>query len=539
MAKTLIATVITACMCVISSFMSINSNRQELFAQSLDLSSATISDINKAFDDGTLTSERLVNLYLARIDSYENNGPNLNALITINEKALEKARALDAERQRDGPRSLLHGIPVVLKDNVDTQDMPTTAGSLLLKGSIPPNDAFIVSRLRQAGAIILGKANMSEFASGVTISSVDGPMLNPHDLSRTPSGSSGGTGVSIAASFAQLGIGTDTGGSVRGPSSSNGVAGLKPTHGLLSRDGIVPLALSFDMAGPMARHVFDVAAMLGAMTGVDPNDPATEKSAEVKETDYTQYLDHNALKGARIGVARDFLGYDTEVDWIIEASLEAMRNAGATIVDVRYPRWLLDAKADFYTTIRWREFKDQIENYLSTLDSQYPRTLEDMVDISQQILAAPKDGERTNPTRWSLFQQELNSGSLEDPEYLAMINHGIPLVSTILQGLLEENKLDAIVYPTAPRRPGPLGENRGASSPDPAVSATNLANLSGFPDLIVPAGFTSNGLPVGISFFGLPFSEPTLFGLGYAFEQITKARRNPVHTPPLPGEKIP
>jgi len=535
MAKALTRT----CICVISVILVLTPIGSCLSGQVLDLSSATISDINGAFDKGTLTSERLVELYLARINAYENKGPHLNALITLNEHALETARALDAERKTDGPRSLLHGIPVVLKDNIDTQDMATTAGSILLKGSIPPNDAFIVTKLRQAGAIILGKTNMSEFASGVTLSSVDGPMLNPHDLNRTPSGSSGGTGVAIAASYAQLGIGTDTGGSVRGPSSSNGIAGLKPTHGLLSRDGIVPLALSFDMAGPMARHIFDVAAMLSVMTGVDPNDPATEKSSVAIGTDYTHYLNPNALEGARIGVARDFLGYDTEVDWIIEASLESMRNAGATIVDVRYPDWLLNAKADFYTTIRWREFKDQIETYLATLDSKYPKTLEEMVKRSQQILAKGGKGERTNPTRWSLFQDELNSGSLHDSDYLAMINHGMPLVREILQGLIAKQQLDAIVYPTSPRRPGPLGENRGPSSLDPAVSATNLANLSGFPDLIVPAGFTSNGLPVGISFFGLPFSEPNLLGLGYAFEQITKSRRNPIHTPPLQGEKIP
>ena len=539
MIKAITATLTQNCITVISAILIVNPASTWLSGQALDLSNATISDINDAFDEGTLTSERLVELYLARIEAYENKGPRLNALITLNKNALEIARGLDEERRATGPRSLLHGIPVVLKDNVDTQDMATTAGSILLKGSMPPNDAFIVTKLRRAGAIILGKTNMSEFASGVTISSIDGPMFNPHDLNRTPSGSSGGTGVAIAASFSQLGIGTDTGGSVRGPSSSNGIAGLKPTHGLISRDGIVPLALSFDMAGPMARHIFDVAAMLGVMTGVDPNDPATEKSAGMLENDYTKHLDPSALEGARIGVARDFLGYDPEVDWIIEASLEAMRNAGATIVAVHYPSWLLEAKAEFYTTIRWREFKDQIENYLATLDSQYPRTLKEMVEMSQKFLASPEQGERTNPTRWSLFQQELNSGSLQDYDYLAMANHGIPLVREILRGLLGQKDLDAIVYPTSPRRPGLLGEDRGSSSPDPAVSATNLANLSGFPDLIVPAGFTSNGLPVGISFFGLPFSEPTLFGLGYAFEQITKARRDPVHTPPLPGEKIP
>ena len=507
-------------------------------AQSLSLSEATIADLNAAFDAGSLTSERLVTLYLARIEAYDDDGPRLNAFLTLNPRALEAARALDRERRETGPRSLLHGIPVVLKDNVDTRDMPTTAGSLLLRGSVPPDDAFIVQRLREAGAIILGKANMSEFASGVAQSSIDGPMLNPHNPTRTPSGSSGGTGVAIAAWFAQLGIGTDTGGSVRGPTTSNGIAGLKPTLGLLSRDGIVPLALSFDTAGPMARSVYDVAAMLTVMVGVDPADEATAASEGRYPADYTRVLDEEALAGARIGIARDFLGYDTEVDWIIEAALDAMREAGATLVDVRYPRWLLDAKAEFYQTIRWREFPVQIEDYLATLSPGYPRTLPEMVERSKKILAPPPDGGVPNPTRWSFFQQELNGGSMDDAEYAAMRDFGLPLVRAILTGVLEAHDLDAIVYPTSPTRPGPAGIYRGSSSPNPAPSATNLANLSGLPDLIVPAGYTSNRLPVGISFLGRMFSEARLLGLGYAFEQKTRVRRDPVHTPALPAETI-
>ena len=507
-------------------------------AQSLSLSDATIADINAAFDAGSLTSEGLVELYLARIEAYDAQGPRLNAVLTLNPRALERARALDEERRTRGPRSLLHGIPVLLKDNVDTDDMPTTAGSLLLKGSIPPDDAFIVRKLREAGAIILAKVNMSEFASGVQLSSVGGPMRNPHDLNRNPSGSSGGTGVAVAASYGQLGIGTDTGGSVRGPTSANGIAGLKPTHGLLSRDGIVPLALSFDTAGPMARHVYDVAAMMNVMVGVDPADEATLASEGRYETDYTAFLDEDALDGARIGVARDFLGYDDEVDWIIEAGLDAMRAAGATVVDVRYPPWLLEAKAEYYQTIRWREFKPQIEAYLADLAPGYPRTLEEMVERARKILAAPPEGGVPNPTRWSLFEQELNTGTPDDYLYRAMHDHGLPLVRANLEGLLDANDLDAIVYPTSPTRPGQAGVYRGSSSPNPSPSATNLANLSGLPDLIVPAGYTSNRLPVGISFFGRPFSEGRLFALGYAFEQATRVRRDPVHAPPLPGETI-
>ena len=507
-------------------------------AQPLQLSGATIADLNAAMEEGVLTSERLVEMYLARIAAYDDEGPQLNAMLTVNPRALETARELDRERRERGPRSPLHGIPVILKDNVDTHDMPTTAGSILLKGSIPPDDAFIARKLREAGAIILGKANMSELASGVQMSSIDGPMRNPHNLGRTPSGSSGGTGVAIAASYGQVGIGTDTGGSVRGPSTSNGIAGLKPTLGLLSRDGIVPLALSFDTAGPMARHVYDVAAMLSAMVGVDPADPATSASEGRYRTDYTQALDAGALAGARVGIARDFLGYDDEVDWLIEAGLDVMREAGATVVDVRYPPWLLAAKAEFYQTIRFREFPVQMEAYLATLAPGYPRTLEEMAERAKRILAPLPDGGMPNPTRWSFFEQELAGGSLDDSEYVAMRDHGLPLVRDLLVGVLDDHDLDAIVYPTRPTRPGPAGVYRGSSAPNPSPSATNLANLSGLPDMIVPAGYTGDRLPVGISFLGREFSEARLLALGYAFEQATRVRRDPVHAPALEGETI-
>ena len=263
--------------------------------KTLDLDSATIADLNAAFKAGTLTSERLVQMCLARVEAYDRKGPTLRAMIMINPRALETARALDAERKSKGPRSPLHGIPVVLKDNFDTADMPTTGGSLLLEGSMPPDDAFVVKKLREAGAVIIGKANLSEFASGAAHSSLGGQILNPHDLLRTPSGSSGGTGAAIAAGYALVGLGSDTGGSIRGPSTANGIVGLKPTHGLLSRDGIIPLALSFDTGGPMARSVHDIAISLGVMTGIDPADAATKKSQVRLETDYTKHLKSDAL----------------------------------------------------------------------------------------------------------------------------------------------------------------------------------------------------------------------------------------------------
>ena len=502
-----------------------------LHAQEVPLSNATVADLNRAFEAGTLTSEALVQRYLARVEAYDQAGPGLNSVLWLNPEALETARALDEERRERGPRSPLHGVPVVLKDNVDTRDMPTTAGSRFLAGSIPPEDAFIVRKLREAGAIILIKANMSEFASAAPMSSVSGPMRNPHDLTRTPSGSSGGTGVAIAASLAQLGIGTDTGGSVRGPSASNGIAGLKPTHGLLSRSGIVPLALTFDTAGPMARSVYDLAVMLGVMTGVDPTDPATEKSRGLHDIDYTGYLDPQALRGARIGLARDFMGFDDQVDWIVEAAVEVMRARGATVVDVRYPRWFLEAKGEWYTTIRWPEFPEQLEVYLAGLEAGYPRTVEEMLASSYTLTG--DDNGFPNPQRWSLFRQEMDAPDLSDFRYQAMLEHGLPMARQLVEGILAAEELDAIIYPTSPTRPALL-----AGGGSGAISATNIANLTGFPDLIVPAGFTGDGLPVALSFMGPAFSEPRLLGLGFAFEQATRVRRNPVHTPALPGEMI-
>lgn len=508
-----------------------------LFAKTIDLDTATLADLNQAFADGTLTAEALVQMCLARIDAYDRRGPSLRAILTLNPKALETARALDLERKAKGPRSPLHGIPIVLKDNFDTFDLPTTGGSVLLEGSIPPDDAFVVKKLRDAGAIILAKVNMSEFASASTNSSLGGQSLNPHDLTRTPSGSSGGTGVAIAAAYAMVGLGTDTGGSIRGPAASNGVVGLKPTHGLLSRDGIIPLALSFDTGGPLARSVYDVAAALGVMTGIDPADAATKTSEGKLETDYTKFLKADALKGARIGVARDFLGADPDVDWVVEAALDVMRRAGATLVDVRYPRWLLDAKGEFYNAVRYPEFTVQIAEYLATTGPKYPKTLAQMIERAMEVRSTRPDGAGPNPSRWTLFKREAGSGTLTDYRYTAVRDHGLPLVRSTMEGILAASSLDAIVYPTSPRRPAPI--NAPADAPGgPASSPTNIANLTGFPDLIVPAGFTGDDLPVAISFFGPAFSEPKLLALGYSFEQATRARRLPVHTPALKGGQI-
>jgi amidase len=474
---------------------------------------------------------------LARIRAYDRQGPSLRALITVSPKALDIARQLDIERRMKGPRSRLHGIPVVLKDNIDTADMPTTAGSIALEGSVPSQDAFVAKRLRDAGAVILGKANMSEFASGIARSSLGGEMKNPHDLARTPLGSSGGSGISVAAAFVVIGVGTDTGGSIRNPSAATGIVGLKPTHGLISRSGIIPLALTFDTPGPVARNVLDVAVALGLMAGVDPADDATRKSEGHAERDYTTFLKRDALEGARIGIARDFMGQDPDVDWAVEAGLVAMRQAGATVVDVRLPKWLIEVKGEFYDAIRYPEFAAQIADYLKTLRPGYPKNINELLARAAAFNAPRTDGAGPNPNRWTLMKREAASGGLDDYRYTSVRDHALPMVRAVMDGVLASQQLDALVYPTLPKRPPLI-----AAPPEPpggsASTPVNLANLTGFPDLIVPAGFTGDVLPVALSFLGRPFSEGKLLALGYSFEQATRARRLPIHTPRLPGEAV-
>lgn len=510
-------------------------------ASALDLTSATVAEINAEFAKGTLTSEKLTEFYLARIAAYDKQGPTINAVIMLNPKALDLARTLDAERKAGKIRGPLHGIPVVLKDNYDTFDLPTTGGSQLLKGSIPPDDAFVVKKLRDAGAIILAKLNLSEFASGGGapngFSSMGGQTRNPHDLSKGPAGSSGGTGAAIAAAFGQIGMGTDTGGSIRGPSSANGTVGLKPTRGLLSRDGIIPLALSLDTGGPMARSVYDIAVSLGVMTGVDQADDATKTSIGKSYTDYTQFLKVGALKGARIGVARDFFGQSEETDKVMEASIAKLKELGATVVDVRFPAYFMQGRRAMSTF--GTEFKAQIAQYLSTLKPGYPRTLAELVAKAED----PATG-YTSPWKRDSMKRTLETAlELNDPTYQVIVNEGYALVRATVLAVLAKDKLDALVYPTSPRPAreigtgtlGGRGEGGGETGAAAAATASpsSIANQTGFPDLIVPAGMTSDGLPVTISFFGPAYSEPKLLAYGYDFEQATHAIALPKTTPKL------
>ena len=498
-----------------------------VLAATFRLEEATVADINAAFDAGALSSERLTQLYLNRIDAYDAQGPSLNSVITINSNALQTAAALDLERQSTGPRSPLHGIPVLLKDNYDTFDLPTTNGSLSLNGSIPPNDAFQAQKLRDAGAIILGKTNLHEFARGVTtISSLGGQTLNPYDTTRVPGGSSGGTGAAIAANFATLGTGTDTAISIRGPASINNLVGIRPTIGLTSRDGIIPLNLKQDVGGPIARTVSDAAVMLDTLAGFDPNDPITETSIGKIPESYTNFLNKDGLNGARIGVIRDIVEADVagnvadpEVVGLVNTAIEDMKAQGAEVFDVEIP------DLDFYVNTNpnrgYDRFRYDINNYLASLGPDAP------VKSLTEIIASGKY-EPSLDTALRNSEQRTQIPD-EDPQYQLYLQNGEDLAAALLS-VAEAQNLDAFLYPTATRPPRLIGDT------SPAGGNSLLSSYTGFPSIVAQAGFTSNGLPVGVELLGEAFSEPTLIGLAYSYEQATMHRIPPGFTPSLPGE---
>jgi amidase len=507
-----------------------------IHATEFNLATATVEDIHAAFDAGALTSESLVKLYLARIEAYDDKGPALNSLILVNPNALAEARKLDAEWLKTGPRSPLHGIPVILKDNHDTFDMPTTGGSVFLEGSMTPDDAFIVQKLRDAGAIILAKANLSEFASSARttngFSSLGGQTLNPHDLERGPSGSSGGSGSSVAAWFAPIALGTDTGGSIRNPTAANGIAGLKPTRGLMSRNGIIPLGLSFDTSGPMCRSIYDVAAALGVMTGVDPGDAETLTSVGKYHTDYIQFLDARSLQGARLGVFVDYEGAEDSVRPVFEAAKAKLAELGATLVEIELPEFITNRQS-IHNTMRPGEFKAQIADYLATTGPEYPKSLAELIDLSKKF--KPKKGQVANPARWKAFETEFAGYAMDDPIYLSAKEHGPALIKGHLLGLMYAENLDAFIYPTNPVPAQRLDIDYSIPRPP---SATSIANITGFPDVIVPMGTTAAGLPVTLSFMGSDYSEPRILALAFAFEQATLAIKQPTTTPALAGESF-
>jgi amidase len=494
-----------------------------------EVTEASIADLQQKMTAGRLTARELTRAYLDRIEALDRRGPELRSVLEVNPDALALADALDAERRAKGPRGPLHGIPVLIKDNVDTGDRnTTTAGSLALEGSIALQDAFIVGRLRAAGAVPLGKTNLSEWAnirsthSSSGWSARGGQCRNPYVLDRNPCGSSSGSGAAVSASLCAVAVGTETDGSIVCPSSGNGIVGLKPTLGLVSRAGIIPIAHSQDTAGPMARTVRDAAVLLGALAGSDPRDPASAPADGKRATDYTKFLDPEGLKGARIGVARKIAGFDARVDRLMDDAIAEMKRRGAVIVDpadIPHTGEYDDSELE----VLLYELKADLAAYLATRGPQVPvRTLADVIAFNEAHRATemPYFGQE-------LFLRAQEKGPLTTPAYLEALAKNQRLARTEgIDAVMDEHRLDAIIAPTG----GPAwmtdlvaGDHyTGGSSTAPAVA--------GYPNLSVPLGFVF-GLPVGLQFVGRAWSEPALLRIGYAFEQATRHRRPPRFLP--------
>ncbi len=494
-------------------------------SKTFDVVEASIADIHAAMRAGHLTAVELVQRYLDRIAAYDKQGPALNAIITLNPLALERARELDRAFALGGFVGPLHGIPIIVKDNYDTYDLPTTAGSLSLATSIPPDDAFQVRRLRDAGAIVLAKSNMAEFAFSPyeTVGSMlPGYTRNPYALNRVTAGSSGGTAAAVAASFGAVGLGTDTGNSIRGPSSHQALVGIRSTMGLTSRDGIVPLYLDKDIGGPMARTVADAVAVFQVIAGFDVADPWTAPSRGRQLPDYVRHLDAGALRGARLGVMRQWSnrsGADTQVVARFEEALAAMVRAGAAIVDPVTIDEMEDIRRE--GGLWCRRFQWDINRYLASVGPTAPvKNLEEII----------RSG-RTHPSirpRLEFFQPYADDPAGDAACQRARENQD--KLRAAVRRELAVHRLDAMVYPTwsnAPRLIGDLNTPPGDNSQD-------LAPGTGFPAITVPLGFVYDDLPVGLQLFGDAWSEPRLIALAYAFEQATRHRRPPSSTPPLP-----
>jgi amidase len=498
-----------------------------------ELDEMTVRQLQDAMTSGRYTSRRLVDLYTRRINDIDRNGPSLRSVIVVNPDAPSIADALDAERKSRGPRGPLHGIPVLIKDNIDTADrMPTTAGSLALEGSIAAHDAFVVQRLRTAGAVILGKTNLSEWAnfrstkSASGWSAVGGQTRNPYVLDRNACGSSSGTAVAVAANLAAVGVGTETDGSVVCPASVNGLVGLKPTVGLLSRSGIIPISHTQDTAGPMARTVADAAALLSAMIGHDPADTAMRRGRRGGDAEINAPLDSGALKGARIGVARKrYFGYSPATDKAIDAAVAVMKAQGAVVVDpADIPTGGELEGCEF--EILLFEFKADLNAYLKQLGaSARVHSLADLIAFNE------REKEREMPFfGQEIFEMAQKKGPLTSAAYLkAMRTCRTRSRTQGIDAALSSHRLDAIVAPTG----GPAWPIDPVNGDHYLGSSSTPAAVAGYPSITVPAGFV-HGLPVGISFISRPWTEAKLLSLAYAFEQATHHRRQPQFVPTLP-----
>jgi amidase len=499
-------------------------NLEQNFKKDFELDEITIDDLQKAFQSGQHSSHSVTEKYLARIAEIDKAGPMVNAVIELNPDALQIADALDQERRSKGPRGPLHGIPMLIKDNIDTSDrMNTTAGSLALLESRPRADAFVAAQLRKAGAVILGKTNLSEWANIRSSHSTSGwsgrggLTRNPYALDRNPCGSSSGTGAAVSANLCVTGVGTETDGSVVCPSSANGLAGLKPTVGLVSRSGIVPISHSQDTAGPMARTVRDVAILLGAMAGADPQDSATADSRRKVFPDYTKFLDPAGLKGARLGVVRKYFGFNDAVDQLMDALIGEMKRAGAEIVD----------PADIPTigkfdeselTVFYYELKADLAAYLARRGGSSVKSLKDVIEFNDR-----NRGREMPYFGQDIFLKSEQKGSLTSKEYVDALALNQKLSRTEgIDFVMDKFKLDALVAPTA----GPAWLTDLINGDHSAGGSSSAAAVAGYPNINVTGGYLW-GLPVGVSFFGRAWSEPTLLKIAYSFEQLMKARQKP------------
>ncbi len=497
----------------------------------VDLETATVLDLQQAIDRHRLSSVRLTVFYLNRIRSLN---PRLHAVIETNPDALQDAAASDVHRRQHGARSALEGIPVLLKDNVDTKDRQhTTAGSFALINARPARDAFLVQRLRAAGAIVLGKANLSEWANFRSLTSSSGwsgrggQTNNPYVLDRNPCGSSSGSGVAAAANLATVTIGTETDGSIVCPSGANGIVGIKPTLGLVSRAGVVPISAEQDTAGPMTRNVTDAAAVLSVIQGVDARDPATAPAGPFVGRDYLAALNKNALQGKRIGVWRGGIGDNAEVAALLDATVAKLRSLGATVVDNVDLPGLDDAFNNEFPALL-TEFKHDINAYLAGTPGSHPADLAGLIAFNQ----ANADIEMP------FFQQEIfeiaeaTSGDLTDPAYLQQRATATGSARAAIDTAIATNNLSAIVAPT--NNAAWVTNLQTGDDFTGFVSSSGPAAVAGYPNITVPAGYSQGVLPLGMSFFGGRWSEPTLISLGYAFEQATNVRKPPTFLPTLP-----
>jgi amidase len=494
-----------------------------------ELEEMTIADLQAGMKSEKWTALSLTEMYLERIEAIDKGGPAINSVIEMNPDALKIARALDQERKAKGLRGPLHGIPVLIKDNIGTHDrMMTTAGSLALMGSIPPEDSFVVKKLREAGAVVLGKTNLSEWANIRSAHSTSGwsgrggQTLNPYALDRNPCGSSSGSGAAVSANLSAVSVGTETDGSIVCPSSSNGVVGIKPTLGLVSRWGIIPIAHSQDTAGPICRTVTDAAILLGALAGTDARDAITKENEGKAYKDYTRFLDEKGLKGARIGVVRKFFGFNDRVDELMSSVLGEMKRAGAVLID----------PADMESTGKYDdselevllyEFKADLNVYLASLGPAAPvHSLKEVIEFN----------ERNKDKEMPYFGQDImikaeDKGLLTEKVYLEALgkNHQLSRKEGI-DAVMEKHHLDAMVAPTG----SPAWITDSVNGDHFTGGSSTPAAVAGYPNINVPAGFIF-GLPVGISFFGRAYNEPTLIKLAYSFEQHIGARKPPRFLP--------